>query len=37
MMEPMINKKMMELEHLEQLIKSEEEDRVDKAHKMGLY
>lgn len=34
MMEPMINKKMMELEHLEQLIKSEEEDRVDKAQNL---
>ena len=34
MMEPMINKKMMELEHLEQMIKSEEEDRVDKAQNL---
>merc|ERR1711892_1609515 len=34
MMEPMVNKKMMELEHLEQLMKSEEEDRVDTADNM---
>eukprot|EP00092_Neocalanus_flemingeri_P017230 GFUD01018633.1.p1 GENE.GFUD01018633.1~~GFUD01018633.1.p1 ORF type:complete len:1079 (-),score=372.19 GFUD01018633.1:403-3639(-) len=34
MMEPMVNKKMMELEHLEQLMKSEEEDRVDKAENL---
>ena len=34
MMEPVVNKKMMELEHIEQLMKSEEEDRVDRADNM---
>jgi len=31
MMEPMINKKLIELEHVEQMMKTEEEDRMDRA------